>query len=1315
MRSLTLARVAALAVLGLCTALASSASADWQVKRDTARALREQAMRALLARPDDPRLAARALAGASPTERDRILERAQKNAGEEPGAYAAVLAYAQLLSAGGRPADAAAAFARAAGLRPSAAAPQVGRAQALEKQGQLAEALPVYASAAALERSPTRQRTLLQTGARLAERIGAAGAEVEARRGLVAERPADVSLNLALARALGRAGRPGEGAALLERLLATPAGRGSRHLALAREAASLREATGELEASEVLLRSALTDRAASPRDRLHLYRQFVRLALRRGRGLEVEPWLSQQAREATAPAVAWQALAELREELGDYEGSVRAWREVRQRDPIGTASGKLVELLDRLGRDGEVGRLYDRSAARGQLDPDSVLEMIERKYRRGERQDAQARFDRAFRQLKRSPAALVRLADLASRWNEGERVLGCWDALLALDPRDERAIVGLGEAHFQAGRRELARRTWHALLRLVQPPAAAHARLAELLGDHDLLDEALPLARAAQRLEPAEPAHHRTLARILEKKRELAAAVSEWRTVLQKSVGPERAHERREARARIVNLLAREGRERLRAETVLLKDRFGRHPEDRESALFLAELQLRLQSPADAVQTLNAAAEAAPGDVEVVPMLVRLLRQSRQTDPAVAWLERFAAKVPARAPEALLQIAEIRLERYEDRAALTAATRAVELSRRAPEVLMRAAELQDRAGQPDQALASYRGALGDATSAKAALAAADLLVRRGEAAAAMEVLRQAGRTSADPEARADLMARELDIAEFVGELPDLIARLALEPAAASAGERRLVVELYRRILPDLYRRSGRDERALARWQKLAASASRPLIALLIDPEGEPDPALIDLTGMMGNRDVIPVLLRLTEPRDPDRDQRLLPGEAAPGTAQGDRVVQAALIALGRLRARPALSRLLELSAHPEAKVRAAAVWALGRLEAAEAQGRLQEATRDPRAEVAALAALGLGRLRAPASSGRLRGLALDAAAPLDARRGALVGLAMAGGTETGRDLLPLLEATEPALGRAAAFTLGVLRDRSTLSALWRAALVGRGPAQDAAAMALAATAAESTVPDDGVLVGRGPLDAGELLDALCALPAVNDAPIEALWMEHAAEIGDLLQGALSGPVDQRRRALAALDSREAGPGLGRLLAGNITLLSTRAVGALAEVVRRVREPLGQLLTDAEAGIRLRALRVATKLADERVTATHIVAALADAADRVPAGPGWDGLDPAEVAVAALEAQKKRGRLDSEALWREAGPLLRHPSWAVRLGTVQALKVGGTPPPALIEHALSDHHPLVRTAAQQAFARPSATEVLRHTEKGPRSY
>ena len=183
------------------------------------------------------------------------------------------------------------------------------------------------------------------------------------------------------------------------------------------------------------------------------------------------------------------------------------------------------------------------------------------------------------------------------------------------------------------------------------------ARLAEILADHDMLDEALAAAQAARRLAPREAEYHRTLAHILEKRREPTAAITAWRAALQASGGPEQEAARREARGRILTLLAREGRDRLRAETVLLKDRARRHPEDRETALFLAELQLRLQEPAAAVETLTATAERSPQDAEVVLMLVRLLRQARQSERALTWLTRMAAELPARAPEALLQVA----------------------------------------------------------------------------------------------------------------------------------------------------------------------------------------------------------------------------------------------------------------------------------------------------------------------------------------------------------------------------------------------------------------------------------------------------------------------------------------------------------------------------------------------------------------------------------------------------------------------------------------------------------------------------------
>src|SRR5262249_31350783 len=149
--------------------------------------------------------------------------------------------------------------------------------------------------------------------------------------------------------------------------------------------------------------------------------------------------------------------------------------------------------------------------------------------------------------------------------------------------RDDRAIVGVGEAHFQRGRRELARKTWSELLVAVRPKPEAYARLAEVLGDHDLVEEASGYARMAQKLEPAKPHPPRPPARRLEKKKDVGGALAEWRTVLAKAQGPAFVSERREARSRLVSLLTRDGgRARLDEEQKKLRADLKRHPEDRE-------------------------------------------------------------------------------------------------------------------------------------------------------------------------------------------------------------------------------------------------------------------------------------------------------------------------------------------------------------------------------------------------------------------------------------------------------------------------------------------------------------------------------------------------------------------------------------------------------------------------------------------------------------------------------------------------------------------------------------------------------------
>src|SRR5262249_24225760 len=162
-----------------------------------------------------------------------------------------------------------------------------------------------------------------------------------------------------------------------------------------------------------------------------------------------------------------------------------------------------------------------------------------------------------------NPGGLAQLAELASRWGDDRRALAAWERVRRLDPRDELAILGLGEVQFQRGRREVAIKTWQSLRERERSPAAGHLRLAEVLLEHDLAAEALAAVERAQGLEPKQARPHRLVAQIYERQHKVDAAVREWETVLAMSGGRGHAAERREARARILALLAGDGRGRL--------------------------------------------------------------------------------------------------------------------------------------------------------------------------------------------------------------------------------------------------------------------------------------------------------------------------------------------------------------------------------------------------------------------------------------------------------------------------------------------------------------------------------------------------------------------------------------------------------------------------------------------------------------------------------------------------------------------------------------------------------------------------------
>lgn len=1276
----------------VAAALSADARADWEVRRGGDAALIEGAVRALQSRPDAPGLAERVVRLAGKAKLEPIVERLRLRASREPQRYEALEAHAQLLLAAERGEEAALAFTAALAIRPTAQA-AAGLAYALARTERLDEALAAFDAALARERRRPERLSLLRAMRGVAERANAIERLVAVLKEMVELAPNDSRALREAAAALVRSGRPAEAAALVER--AARASKPDRErVGLLLEAAALREQAKQDDLAEGSLRQALSA-SREETDRREVYGKLVAVARRRDTLLELHQQL-ERVTGGAGRAADWEALARVREELGDWAGAVEAHRRRVALDRADLQARRgLVALLERLGREDELQQEFAEIERQWPNDPDLTIERIERKLRRGERDDGRALLDRALRSQRRNADALARLADVASRFGEDERVLAAWDAVLALSPRDERAIVGLGEAHFQAGRREVARRTWRALLGAVRPRAAAHARLAEILGEHEMLDEAVGEARTALKLDPDNSRHRRTLARILERKREHAAAMAEWRVVLQQSVGPDRAGERREARSALTNLLLREGRMRLEAEATKLKESLKKDEGDLENTTFLAEIQMRLMAVDGAIETLRRGADRWPASPEIVTPLVRLLRQSRQLAEAVSRLERLAEAAPARARDAFIQIADLELERYDDPRALAFAAKAAALADNDAEALARIGDIEERAGQRERALATYRRALAAGPSARAAAAVARLLVRGGDAAAASRILRALGEEAADDEIRAEAIARNLEISEFLGA-PSGFERAALGMAdQGGAAWRKLALSIVGRIAPGLYERAATDASAAAELRRMSRWGLRPLLELATALDGAIDPRAIFLIGLLGNQNATPVLLDLL--RTPVRGERSRGTGANTAAGAATSVQVEAAIALGRLEAAEAVAPLIASAGAPDAALRAAAIWALGRLGDPRAAPALEAAASDVRPEVAALACIGLGRV-APRTA-LLTRIATDPGRPVRARRGAVVGLGLGGAAASAPLLLPLLDAPDRDLAQAAALTLGTLRDRQVLPALLDRALLGDGPAAEAARLALRGFAAPAARPADEARAMRQPgMDVDLVLETM-STPPLTDGVLGPLWLEHAADVEELLTRALADAPDRRRRALAALEE-VAGADPER----------ARAAERRPVLGAKVRERVAGLLDDSDALTRLLALRVMIHLEPVRIGPSHLQAALTTAL--VTPDPGF-GPDPAETALAAARAFARSHRTGATSLVDAIRPLLVSGPWQGRWLAVRVLRLAGAAAHEPLLQALADASAFVRAEATEALAAaPQASPALVRAASDP---
>ena len=1030
---------------------AGPAAADWEVRRSSDQAARTEAERVLIERPGDVALARRLIRLAGKTGGAAVRASFQARATALGARFVDIAAYASVLEALGADDDAAAQFGRAAALRPDPIA-FAGRARCLARAGRRAEALTAYDEALAHVTDARARRRILEDEIPLLDEHPDLERELTIRRELVDGAPRVEEALDRLVDVLARLGRPGEAADLIE---ARRARGGVLAFEDALRVAELRDAAGDgARAADVL--AALirrTPRAAEERLRI-AWARAVGVARRR----DALPALAATLARDPGP-VELDVLGQIRDELGDLEGALEATRAAARTRPSAELGRRIITLLDRLGRDDEAVAVYEGLSRHATGDAQWSLELAERQLRRGRRRQAGDALDQTAARFRHNPEALAALAELAARWGEDARARAAWERVRALAPHDERGILGLGEMQFASGKRALARKTWSALRAQSRTAVAGHVRLGEVLLEHDLLDEALAEAEAARAAAPKQPGVHRLLAQILERQHHVDDAVREWEVVLGLAGGADGAAARREARTRILTILAHDGRGRLDERVRALAKRAHETPDDRETALFLAEAQQRLGDQASAIATLlgvldrdaakgadtravsstdartrdAAAEEAGESTADVTLALVRLLRASGQPDEAVRRLEQLAAQAPARAREAHVQIADLELARHDEADALAHAEEAARLGPGDGQALARIAAIQERAGDEAQAIDTYRRAFARDADATAGFALARLLERGGDLTGAAAVLGRVLETATDDELILEAGRRAVEVDEILGRLPDLEQALARIFAAGPRAPvyRRVYVDVLRRLLPPLYHASVEGGAPTAARARLAQHGLRPLLDLVADAEGLPDRDSVELLGMLGNKDAAPVLARLAAPAtDPPRDDKASARQPFVKEAQ-----LAAVIALGRLgdeRGRDVLEKLVDA---PEAGLRAAAVWALGRTGSERAAPAFTQALRDGRPDVAGLACLGLGRTRGGDAAGTLAAVATDVARPVDVRRAAITGLALAGDRTASPTLLALADSGDDALERAALLALGTLRDRRTLPAL----------------------------------------------------------------------------------------------------------------------------------------------------------------------------------------------------------------------------------------------------------------------------------------
>lgn len=735
---------ALLAVAAPEAATAAAPADDWSItRRPDDEALVGKRLAALHRRPfDRPQL--RALVRTLGAR--KALARLRSKVRKAPQDPAWSIVYARALMRYGDPAEAVTVLASVAGhAERFEPALSLLRAEALDATGATAEALALLSRTARTHPSVAVERARLA----LARRAGDHRQAVEAARNLARRTPSRENW-LVLADAATKAGDAPvvDDAYRRARDAAKGTSRWEIQLAWARARARLGRHAG---AAELALEVAQQARPRSLRRAAWTVHVAAWRAL--GRLDEAERTLARLAEAHPDDPVVAYVLGILRYERGkDGREALAAAYRADPKDPE-IRGAYVTALLDAGDLDAAVA-VVTRTSPRTPQAVEQHLEVAGRLYDAGRIADAVRLAERLAEVHRRDGATLAALVDFWNVRGEEARALDVARAWAKARPRDERAVVALGEQLHALGKRDEALAVWSRLPKITRPAHAGRARFAELLAEHGHLYRAVAELRAALERAPEVPAYHRAMAIMRERGGQDDAALAHWKLVASLARSPSEATMRNEARTRIVDLLFT-GRLRNRSRTLEIEihrlerllDAADPVDEAIEAGRLLAEIHTRAGHHEEAVAVRRTVVEIARNAPWAVEELARSLRRAGRPDEALEVLARAPARSDAERAERDRELALLSVDAGRTEEAIERARRA-DVSRNRPDALLAVGARFEERGDLEAAAAAYAAAaaLGfDGARGRLAAARVDLLQgHRARAVAALSAVAEDG-------------------------------------------------------------------------------------------------------------------------------------------------------------------------------------------------------------------------------------------------------------------------------------------------------------------------------------------------------------------------------------------------------------------------------------------------------------------------------------------------------------------------------------------------------------------------------------------